>query len=72
MLSRPAEGAGALSMVEGAFVLNFTEVPVDVGASFPAQTWRRLEALRSAVDPTGLVLANHPVPRLYENGLPTR
>ncbi|MEO5709886.1 MAG: FAD-binding oxidoreductase [Nocardioidaceae bacterium] len=107
-LSRPAEGAGALPMVEGAFVLfgvaiaatpekaaqgradgtalvdamrahasgrdylNFTEVPVDVGASFPAQTWRRLKAIRSAVDPTGLVLANHPVPRLYENGLPTR
>ena len=51
--------------------LNFAEVPVDVGASFPEQSWQRLKGIRSAVDPAGLLKANHPVPRLYENGLPT-
>jgi FAD/FMN-containing dehydrogenase len=106
-LARPAEGAGALPMLDAKFVLfgvaiavtpelgaqghadavalvdalssysagrdylNFTEVPVDVRRSFPAETWQRLKAVRSAVDPHGLLLANHPVPRLYENGLPT-
>ena len=40
--------------------------------SFPAEAWQRLKGIRSAVDPAGLLQANHPVPRLYENGLPTR
>jgi hypothetical protein len=107
-LSRPADGAGVLPMLEGAFVLfgvaiaatpemaaqgqadgtalvdamrayasgrdylNFAERPVDVSASFPKEAWHRLKGIRSAVDPGGLVKANHPVPRLYENGLPTR
>jgi FAD/FMN-containing dehydrogenase len=106
-LGRPAEGAGALPMLEGRFVLfgvaiaatpemaerghadavalvdalspyssgrnylNFTESPVDVGASFPQETWRRLKGVRTAVDPEGRLMANHQVPRLYENGLPT-
>ena len=51
--------------------LNFAEKPVDVRASYPAETWRQLAGIRSAVDPQGVFLANHPVPRLYENGLPT-
>ncbi|HLN78505.1 MAG TPA: FAD-binding oxidoreductase [Nocardioidaceae bacterium] len=51
--------------------LNFAEKPVDVRASYPAETWRQLAGVRSAVDPQGIFLANHPVPRLYENGLPT-
>jgi FAD/FMN-containing dehydrogenase len=106
-LSRPAEDAGALPMLEGRFVLfavavaatpelasrghadavalvdalrscssgrsylNFAETPVDVSRSFPEQTWLRLKGIRSAVDPSGRLVANHPVPRLYENGLPT-
>jgi FAD/FMN-containing dehydrogenase len=106
-LSRPAEGAGALPVLDGRFVLfgvaiamtpeigaqgqadatalvdamtsyasggdylNFSEAPVDVRKSFPAEAWLRLKAIRSAVDPSGLIKANHPVPRLYENGLPT-
>ncbi len=105
-LARPAEGAGALPMLEGSFVLfgvaiamtpemgaqghadatalvdamtsyasgrdylNFAETPVDVRKSFGEETWRRLKGIRSAVDPSGLIKANHPVPRLYENGLP--
>ncbi len=106
-LARPAEGAGALAMVEGRFVLfgvaiaatpelgaqghadaaalvdalspyatgraylNFAEAPTEVRRSFPAETWLRLKGVRSATDPSGRIMANHPVPRLYENGLPT-
>ena len=51
--------------------LNFAEEPVDVRRSFPEDTWQRLKGIRSAVDPGGRLLANHPVPRLYEDGLPT-
>ena len=51
--------------------LNFAEAPVDVSASYPADTWRRLTAVRTVVDPDGVLMANHPVPRLYENGRPT-
>jgi FAD/FMN-containing dehydrogenase len=50
--------------------LNFAEKPVDVRASYPARTWRQLAGIRSAVDPKGVFVANHPVPRLYENGVP--
>ena len=106
-LGRPAEGAGAMPMVDGKFVLfgvaiamtpemaaqghadavalvdamtaytegshylNFAEDPVDVSRSFPAETWQRLKAVRSMVDPAGTLVANHRIPRLYENGLPT-
>ena len=52
--------------------LNFAERSVDVRKSFQEETWRRLKGVRSAVDPAGLLIANHPVPRLYENGLPTQ
>jgi len=106
-LARPAEGAGALPMLDGKFVLfgvaiamtpeigaqgradatalvdamtayssgrdylNFAENQVDVSKSFPEQTWQRLKGIRSATDPHGLLVANHRIPRLYENGLPT-
>ncbi len=55
----------------GQHYLNFAEKPVDVSASYPAGTWRQLAGIRSAVDPKGVFLANHPVPRLYEDGQPT-
>ena len=107
-LARPAEGAGALPQLDGAFVLfgvaiaatpeigrqghadavalvdamssyasgrdylNFAENQVDVRKSFPEQTWQRLKGIRSAVDPTGVLKANHEVPRFYENGLPSK
>ena len=50
--------------------LNFAEEPVDVGKSFPAETWLQLRGMRSAADPHGLFKANHAVPRLFENGRP--
>ena len=52
--------------------LNFAESPVDVRRSFPAEVWQRLKGTRSALDPDGRLLANHRIPGLYENGLPTR
>jgi hypothetical protein len=51
--------------------LNFAENPVDVASAYPDRSWRQLSGIRSAVDPDGLFVANHPVPRLYENGRPT-
>jgi FAD/FMN-containing dehydrogenase len=55
----------------GRHYLNFAENPVDVRAGYDADTWTQLKGIRSAVDPDGVFLANHPVPRLYEDGRPT-
>ncbi len=106
-LGRPADGAGALPMLDGRFMffgvavaatpelarqgradaaavvdalapyrarrpyLNFVEQRVDVGRSFAEDDWLRLKGVRSAVDPGGVLMANHPVPRLYEDGRPS-
>ena len=51
--------------------LNFAENPVDVASAYPERAWRQLSGIRSAVDPDGLFVANHPVPRLYEQGRST-
>lgn len=107
-LGRPAEGAGALPMLDGKFILfgvaiamtpemgaqghadamrlvnamstyssgrdylNFAENQVDVRKSFPLETWKRLKGIRSAVDPSGRIRANHPIPRFYEGGVPAQ
>jgi FAD/FMN-containing dehydrogenase len=52
--------------------LNFAEGPVDTRSAYSADVWTQLAGIRSAVDPHGLFMANHPVPRLYEDGRPTR
>jgi FAD/FMN-containing dehydrogenase len=106
-LGRPGDGAGALPMIEGRFVLfgvaiamtpemgaqghadasalvdalapyatgraylNFAETETDVRRTFSERAWVQLKGIRSAVDPAGVILANHRVPRLYENGRPT-
>jgi hypothetical protein len=58
---------GALdSWSNGRQYLNFAERPVDTRAAYEASAWRQLTGIRSAVDPHGTFLANHPVPRLYE------
>jgi hypothetical protein len=100
-LSRPHPGGGALSHLEGMFLLfgvavaatpelaaqgeadarrlvsdlspyaadghylNFTERRVDASRSYTDEAWRRLTQVRSDVDPAGLIVATHPVPRLY-------
>jgi hypothetical protein len=48
--------------------LNFAENVVDPRAAYQGSAWTQLAGIRSAVDPEGVFAANHPVPRLYENG----
>jgi FAD/FMN-containing dehydrogenase len=55
----------------GGQYLNFAETPVDVRSAYPEKSWRQLAGIRSAVDPNGLFVSNHPIPRLYEDGLST-
>jgi FAD/FMN-containing dehydrogenase len=50
---------------------NFAENPIDARSVFGADTWTQLTGIRSAVDPHDLFVANHRIPRLYENGAPT-
>ena len=51
--------------------LNFAESSVETRSAYGADVWTQLSGIRSAVDPNGVFVANHPVPRLYENGSPT-
>ena len=55
----------------GAQYLNFAENPTDAKAGYRPEAWRQLVGIRSAVDPHGVFVANHRVPRLYEDGRPT-
>ena len=48
--------------------LNFAENPVDARTAYADGVWTQLKGIRSAVDPHGIFAANHPVPRLFENG----
>ena len=52
--------------------LNFAENPVDPRAAYADGVWTQLTGIRSAVDPHGIFVANHPVPRLCENGAADR
>jgi FAD/FMN-containing dehydrogenase len=51
--------------------LNFAENPVDASTGYRPEVWTQLKGVRSAVDPHGRFAANHPVPRLWEDGRPT-
>ncbi|GAA3633770.1 FAD-binding oxidoreductase [Microlunatus ginsengisoli] len=55
----------------GSTYLNFAETVVDAKTGYAAESWNRLRAIRSVVDPDGVFQANHVVPRLYEDGRPT-
>lgn len=46
----------------GTQYLNFTETPTDARTGYGEAAWLRLRAVRSAVDPEGLFVANHPIP----------
>ena len=46
----------------GTDYLNFVERPVDVSTGYSRGSWHRLQRMRQALDPTGRILANHPVP----------
>lgn len=43
--------------------LNFSETPTDTATAYEEKAFRRLRKVRAKVDPAGLFLANHPVPR---------
>jgi FAD/FMN-containing dehydrogenase len=51
--------------------LNFVEHATDVRDAFDPTTWRQLVGIKSAVDPNRLFIANHPIPTLFQNELPT-
>jgi FAD/FMN-containing dehydrogenase len=55
----------------GRSYLNFAENPVDPRTGYAEEVWRQLAGIRSAVDPDGVFVANHRVPRLFEDGAPT-
>jgi hypothetical protein len=46
----------------GSQCLNFATRRVDVSAAYRPEDWSRLRAVRRAVDPAELLVANHPVP----------
>jgi hypothetical protein len=52
----------------GRSYLNFAESAVDVRTGYTERTWLQLKGIRSAVDPNGLFVGNHRIPRLVENG----
>jgi FAD/FMN-containing dehydrogenase len=55
----------------GRSYLNFAEVRTDPRAAYEEGRWDQLKGIRCAVDEHGVFLANHAIPRLYENGRPT-
>ena len=52
----------------GRSYLNFAEGAVDPRTAYEERTWLQLKGIRSAVDPNGLFVGNHRIPRLVENG----
>jgi FAD/FMN-containing dehydrogenase len=63
--------AALAPFANGRQYLNFAENPVDTRSAYADPAWTQLTGIRSAVDPHGLFAANHPVPRLFEDGRPT-
>jgi hypothetical protein len=45
----------------GSGYLNFVETPDHPRRFFDADTYRRLKSVKAAVDPDGVILANHPI-----------
>jgi FAD/FMN-containing dehydrogenase len=52
----------------GRSYLNFAENAVDARSGYSPERWLQLKGIRSAVDEHGTFLANHEIPRLFENG----
>ncbi|MGY1761660.1 FAD-binding oxidoreductase [Geodermatophilus sp. SYSU D00779] len=63
-IARQAEEAigGLAPWATGRPYLNFVEQPGSARDAFDPGTWARLRAVRAAVDPGGLIVANHPIP----------
>jgi hypothetical protein len=45
----------------GRACLNFSDRPVDPARLYPSHTYRRLQRIKSAYDPSSLFLSNHPI-----------
>ncbi|KRF23333.1 FAD-binding oxidoreductase [Phycicoccus sp. Soil803] len=52
----------------GRSYLNFAEHAVDPRTAYDERAWLQLKGIRSAVDPHGLFVGNHRIPRLVEHG----
>ncbi|MBB4662230.1 FAD-binding oxidoreductase [Conexibacter arvalis] len=52
----------AVAPVRSGSVLNFADTPVETASAFDAETWRRLQQVKAAVDPGDLIRSNRPVP----------
>jgi FAD/FMN-containing dehydrogenase len=55
----------------GRSYLNFAEGLTDPRAAYAEDRWLQLKGIRCAVDEHGVFLANHAIPRLYEDGRAT-
>jgi len=44
------------------YYLNLAEHTVDAAKGYDEESYARLQALRARLDPTGLMVANHPIP----------
>ncbi|TQM65195.1 FAD-binding oxidoreductase [Humibacillus xanthopallidus] len=55
----------------GRSYLNFAENSVDPRTGYDESAWLQLKGIRSAYDPQDRFVANHRVPRLFENGAVT-
>jgi FAD/FMN-containing dehydrogenase len=55
----------------GRSYLNFAENAVDPRTGYDEAAWLQLKGIRSAYDPDDRFVANHRVPRLFENGAVT-
>ena len=55
----------------GRSYLNFAENAVDPRTGYDESAWLQLKGIRSAYDPEDRFVANHRVPRLFENGAVT-
>jgi hypothetical protein len=53
---------------DGRQYLDFAESRVDVEIVYADGVWGQPAGIRSAVDPHGTFVANHPVPWLFEEG----
>jgi FAD/FMN-containing dehydrogenase len=58
-LDRIVDAVGPWS--DGRDYLNLSERPIDASGAFGAETYARLKAIRSQVDPAGMFTASHPV-----------
>ncbi|HYJ67629.1 MAG TPA: FAD-binding oxidoreductase [Nocardioidaceae bacterium] len=50
--------------------LNFSENAIDPRSAYSDEVWLQLAGIRCAVDPDDVFLANHKVPRLFDDGRP--